>query len=108
LGILLGSVSNDNALTQRLASAIIQFRLGADMQEGTADDNKFQDAAALANIFTDADASALISQILTKNLVTAKSDYFRIRAVGLARNITTEITVIYYAKDKSIVYFHEN
>lgn len=108
LRVLMQSASADNVLAEKMAGAIIQFRIGADMAEGTSDDCKFQDTAALAAIFTDTDSSSVINQVIAKDLVTVKSDYFRIKANGFSGKASTEITVIYNSKDNKTVYYHEN
>lgn len=50
----------------------------------------------------------IITQLVSNNLVTVRSNNFRIEAAGKVGNVTKNITAIYSRQNQKIVYWHEN
>lgn len=72
-------------LHERLVTKILSYRRGEDSADGTADDNFFQDKAAIAgqlsqNASLDAEETAQLSNAAAQNLLGVSSRYFRIYA----------------------------
>lgn len=102
-------------LGEELAERIIKFRQGNDGREGTEDDNVFKTVGELRNIgplFTE--ESQEINRLTSLNILTVKSDVFRINSAGilkkgrqdLQRNIACVVNVA-DKKDPQILFWHE-
>ena len=73
-------------LSSELAERIVKFRRGNDEIEGTEDDNVFKTPAEIRNIgplFTE--ESGEINRLTSGNVLTAKSDIFRISSAGILK-----------------------
>jgi general secretion pathway protein K len=103
-------------LSSSLCDRIIKFRQGSDELDATEDDYIFSTPAELMNVgslFTE--ESTQINSLISKNMLTVKSDIFRVNSVGLLKNgrgtRSREIVcVLKRQKEKSakILYWHEN
>lgn len=98
-----------------LAKRIVEFRRGIDGEDGTEDDNIFKTIGELRNIgplFTE--ESQQINRIISLNVLTVRSDVFRINSAGIlkngSRNLQRNIVCIVQRrkeKNPQILYWHE-
>jgi general secretion pathway protein K len=103
-------------LSSSLCERIIKFRQGSDGLTGTEDDFIFNSPADLLNIgplFTE--ESTQINSLISKNMLTVRSNIFRINSFGQFKNEkgirSREITVVLKRLDDAgpkLLYWHEN
>ena len=102
-------------LGKNLCKRILEYRRGRDGIAGTKDDNVFKTAGDLRNIgslFTE--ESAQINHLISSNMITTKTEIFRINSKGQIKYEKREhagriICVVKYCQDKKnqILYWHE-
>jgi general secretion pathway protein K len=102
-------------LSKNLCERIINHRRGRDSMIGTEDDNIFKAVGGLRNIgplFTE--ESAQINRLISSNMLTVKSDVFRINASGQIRSergthSSNIVCVVKRQQDKQpeILYWYE-
>jgi len=103
-------------LNSSLCERIIKFRQGSDGQPGTEDDFIFNSAAEIRNVgplFTE--EATEINSLISRNMLTEKSDIFRINSLGQLRDGENTrsrgiICVLKRQQDKGpkILYWYEN
>ena len=103
-------------LNSSLCEQIIKFRQGSDGLSGTEDDFVFKAPIELMNIgslFTE--EATQINSLISKDILTVRSDIFRISSLGQLRNergirSREVICVLKRREDKrpKLLYWHEN
>ena len=103
-------------LSSSLCERIIKFRQGSDAVAGTEDDYIFKTPIELMNIgslFTE--ESTQINTLISKDILTVKSDIFRVSSLGVFKSQTAtrsrEIVCVLKRqtdKEPKILYWHEN
>jgi len=103
-------------LSSSLCGRIIKFRQGSDETAGTEDDFIFKSPSGLMSIgslFTE--ESTQINTLISRNLLTVRSDIFRVSSLGILQNArgarSREIVCVFKRQDDKapkILYWHEN
>ncbi|MFA6129365.1 MAG: general secretion pathway protein GspK [Candidatus Omnitrophota bacterium] len=103
-------------LSSSLCERIIKFRQGSDEICGTGDDFIFKspsDLMSVGSLFTD--EATQINTLISRNMLTVRSDIFRINSLGILRNEKGDrsreiICVLKRQEEKApkILYWHEN
>jgi len=103
-------------LNPGICERIIKFRQGSDELSGTEDDYIFKSPIELMNIgslFTE--EATQINSLISRNLLTVRSDIFRVSSLGLLKNErglrSREIVCVLKRqinKGAKILYWHEN